>query len=78
MNIKLEAQVAMTYDLMNDDANSVVTLANSSAYSVNGEALDHFSMEFGAGVKPQKLVIILNFHLVMIANSVRITKTTLD
>lgn len=50
MNIKPEARVAMTYDLMNDDANSVVTLANGSAYSVNGEALDRFGMEFGAGV----------------------------
>lgn len=50
MNIKPEARVAMTYDLMNDDASSVVTLANGSAYSVNGEALDRFGMEFGAGV----------------------------
>ena len=50
MNIKPEVRVAATYDLMNDDVNSVVTLANGSAYQVNGEALDRFGMEFGAGV----------------------------
>ena len=50
MNIKPEVRVAATYDLMNDDVNSVVTLANGSAYAVEGEALDRFGMEFGAGV----------------------------
>ena len=50
MNIKPEAKIAATYDLFNDDVNSVVTLANGSAYQVNGEALDRFGMEFGAGV----------------------------
>ena len=50
MNIKPEARIAATYDLMNDDVNSVVTLANGLAYTVDGEALDHFGMEFGAGV----------------------------
>ena len=50
MNIRPEARVAATYDLMNDDVNSVVTLANGSAYAVEGEALDRFGMEFGAGV----------------------------
>ena len=50
MNIKPEVRVTATYDLMNDDVNSVVTLANGSAYQVNGEALDRFGMEFGAGV----------------------------
>lgn len=50
MNLKPEARVAMTYDLMNDDANSVVTLANGTAYVAEGEALDRFGMEFGAGV----------------------------
>lgn len=50
MNIKPEARIAATYDLFNDDVNSVVTLANSSAYAVDGEALDRFGMEFGAGV----------------------------
>lgn len=50
MNLRPEARLAMTYDLMNDDNNSVVTLANGSAYQVNGEALDRFSIEFGAGL----------------------------
>ena len=50
MNIKPEARIAATYDLMNDDVNSVVTLANGSAYMVEGDALDRFGMEFGAGV----------------------------
>ncbi|MFR7962362.1 MAG: autotransporter domain-containing protein [Alphaproteobacteria bacterium] len=50
MNLRPEARLAMTYDLMNDDNNSVVTLANGSAYSVNGEALDRFGIEFGAGL----------------------------
>ncbi|MFR6463975.1 MAG: autotransporter domain-containing protein [Alphaproteobacteria bacterium] len=50
MNIKPEVRIAATYDLMNDDVNSVVTLANGSAYAVDGEALDRFGMEFGAGV----------------------------
>lgn len=50
MNIKPEVRVAATYDLFNDDVNSVVTLANGSAYAVDGEALDRFGMEFGAGL----------------------------
>ena len=50
MNIKPEARIAATYDLFNDDVKSVVTLANGSAYAVEGEALDRFGMEFGAGV----------------------------
>ena len=50
MNIKPEARIAATYDLMNDDVNSVVTLANGSAYAVDGKALDRFGIEFGAGV----------------------------
>ena len=50
MNIKPEARIAATYDFMNDDANSVVTLANGSAYLVEGEALDRFGIELGVGV----------------------------
>ena len=50
INIKPEARIAATYDLINDDANSIVTLANGSAYQVRGEALDRFGMELGAGV----------------------------
>lgn len=50
MNLRPEARFAMTYDLMNDDANSVVSLANGSAYQVRGEALDRFGVEVGAGL----------------------------
>ena len=50
INLKPEARVAATYDLTNDNVNSVVTLANGSAYAVKGKALDRFGMEFGAGV----------------------------
>ena len=50
MLIKPEARIAATYDMINDDVNSVVTLANGSAYAVEGEALDRFGMEFGAGI----------------------------
>lgn len=50
MTVKPEARLAATYDLKNDSVNSVVTLANGSAYQVNGKALDRFGMEFGAGV----------------------------
>ena len=50
LTIKPEFHVAATYDMINDDVNSVVTLANGSAYAVDGEALDRFGMEFGAGI----------------------------
>lgn len=48
--LKPEARLAMTYDLMNDDSSSIVTLANGSAYQVNGKALDRFGVELGAGI----------------------------
>lgn len=50
ITLRPEARLAMTYDLMNDDADSVVSLSNGSAYRVKGEALDRFGVEFGAGV----------------------------
>lgn len=50
MNLRPEARLAMTYDLTNDDANSIVSLANGSAYQVKGEALDRFGVEVGAGL----------------------------
>ena len=50
LKIKPEIRIAATYDMMNDDANSIVTLANGSAYQVKGESLDRFGMEFGVGV----------------------------
>jgi len=48
--LKPEAKIAATYDMLNDDVSSVVTLANGSAYSVKGDALERFGTEIGAGV----------------------------
>ncbi|MBQ2810837.1 MAG: autotransporter outer membrane beta-barrel domain-containing protein, partial [Alphaproteobacteria bacterium] len=48
-----EVRVAATYDMINDDASSVVTLANGSAYTVNGESLKKFGLEFGTAVTAQ-------------------------
>lgn len=50
ITLKPEVKAALTYDLFNDDNNSVVTLANGSAYNIEGEALDRLGVEFGAGV----------------------------
>lgn len=50
MNLRPEARLAMTYDLANDSSNSIVSLANGSAYTVDGEALDRFGVEAGLGV----------------------------
>lgn len=50
MNLRPEARLAFTYDIVNDDANSSVTLANGSSYQVEGEALDEFGVEFGLGL----------------------------
>lgn len=50
MNLRPEARFAMTYDMVNDPTNSVVTLANGSGYSVSGDALDRFGIEVGAGI----------------------------
>lgn len=43
MNIRPEARLAMTYDLVNDNSNASVMLANGSAYQVRGEALDRLA-----------------------------------
>lgn len=50
MFIRPEARVAMTYDLMDPDNNTNVALANGATYRINGEKLDRFSVEAGAGV----------------------------
>ena len=50
MNIRPEARLAMTYDLVNDNSNASVMLANGSAYQVRGEALDRFGVEAGVGL----------------------------
>lgn len=50
INIRPEARLAMTYDLVNDNSNASVMLANGSAYQVRGEALDRFGVEAGLGL----------------------------
>lgn len=50
MNIRPEARLAATYDLMDDDNNAAVTLANGQGYVVDGEDLDRFGIEAGLGL----------------------------
>lgn len=50
MTLRPEVRVALTYDMFNDAGGSVVTLANGAAYRVDGEALDRFGVELGAGL----------------------------
>ncbi|MBQ2810952.1 MAG: autotransporter domain-containing protein, partial [Alphaproteobacteria bacterium] len=45
-----ELRMAVTYDLIRDDDNALVTLANGAAYSVNNSGLKRFAYEFGAGI----------------------------
>ena len=47
---KPEARLALTYDLTADKDNAVVGLTNGSAYMVEGERLDRFGVEAGAGI----------------------------
>ena len=48
-----EVRLAMTYDIVDADNSSFVTLANGSSYSVEGETLDRFGFEAGVGVKAE-------------------------
>ncbi|MBR2921838.1 MAG: autotransporter domain-containing protein [Alphaproteobacteria bacterium] len=48
--LKPEVRAALTYDVIDADNSSVVTLANGSAYTVEGEGLDRLGFEFGAGI----------------------------
>ncbi len=48
--VKPEARVAMTYDFVDADNDSFVTLANGASYNVEGETLDKFGVEVGVGV----------------------------
>ena len=50
IRIEPEVKLAATYDMMNDNSNSVVTLANGSSYWVKGEELDRAGIEVGVGV----------------------------
>lgn len=49
-SIRPEVHVAATYDFVQDDAVSVVSLPNGSVYQIEGENLDKFSLEAGAGL----------------------------
>lgn len=51
--IKPQARVAMTYDLVDADNNSVITLANGASYRVNGETMDRFGVEVDVGVSAE-------------------------
>lgn len=51
--VKPEFSVAMTYDFVDADNDSVVALANGATYRVEGETLDRFGVEVGAGVTAQ-------------------------
>lgn len=48
-----EVRLAMTYDIVDADNTSFVTLANGSSYAVDGETLDRFGIEAGVGVKAE-------------------------
>lgn len=50
MILRPEARLAMTYDLLNDDNNATVALSNGASYHINGEELDRFGIEAGAGI----------------------------
>lgn len=49
-NLIPEVRLALTYDFKQDDGDSIITLANGSSYSVDGEPLDKFGVELGLGV----------------------------
>ncbi len=49
-NLRPEFRLAATYDISSDDGNSLVSLANGSAYSVKGEKLDRLGMETELGI----------------------------
>lgn len=49
-SLKPNARLAVTYDLMSDKENSVVSLANGSGYVVDGQRLKRLSLEVGAGI----------------------------
>lgn len=48
--LKPELRIAATYDFVNDDVASVMTLANGSVISAQGEALKKFGTEVGFGL----------------------------
>ena len=53
MTIRPEFSLAMTYDVVQADNNSFVTLANGASYTVNGETLDNFGIEAALPLLPK-------------------------
>ena len=53
MSVVPQVRLAMTYDIVDADNTSFVTLANGSSYSVDGETLDRFGVEADIGVKAE-------------------------
>lgn len=49
-SLKPNARLAVTYDLMSDKENSVVSLANGGGYVVDGQRLKRLGLEVGAGI----------------------------
>ncbi|MBO5038767.1 MAG: autotransporter domain-containing protein, partial [Alphaproteobacteria bacterium] len=50
MVLRPELKAAVTYDVISDDNNANVMLANGAGYRVNGEKLERLGFEFGAKV----------------------------
>lgn len=50
MHLRPELKAAVTYDLVADNNNANVMLANGAGYRVNGEKLERLGFEFGAKV----------------------------
>lgn len=50
MVLRPELKAAVTYDVISDDNNANVMLANGASYHVNGEKLERLGFEFGAKV----------------------------
>ena len=48
--VKPEMRLALTYDVVNDNAASVISLPNGAVYRVEGDSLSRFGTEFGIGV----------------------------
>ena len=45
-----EVRFGLTYDVLSDSGNSIVSLSNGASYEVKTRRLDRFGVEFGAGV----------------------------
>lgn len=64
-SVRPEAKLSLTYDMINDDSNAVVSLVNGTTYTTTGKALDEFGVEIAAGVAmdlSQKTELSLNYE----------------